>query len=119
MILRAIAILVGLAGLQHGVQAILGVWHGDDPSALVAEHVVVCLTGLSASYGLWRRTRWAVWMLAITGVATALLVASLGPLLKMDVAERGGLWAGSASILVMTAVAVWYTRRRVTAPVTA
>jgi hypothetical protein len=111
IILRAIAVLVGLTGLQHGVQAVLGLHAGGEPLALTLQHVIVSLTSIAAAYALWRRIQWAPWMLAVAGATTAMLVASLGPLLQMGAAERGGLWTGAASIALLTAVAVWYARR--------
>ena len=113
IILRAIAIVVGLAGVQHGVQALLGLRPGGEPPALTAEHVIVCLTGLAAAYGLWQRARWGPWMLAVSGALTAVLVVSLGPLLALESASRGGLWVGGVSIATLTGIAVWYAQRKV------
>jgi len=103
--------VVGLTALQHGVQAVLGLRHGGDPRALNAEHGIVCLTGLAAAYGLWRGARWTPPVLAINGLATAVLVVSLGPLLQLDPAARNGLWFGAATIILLFAAAVWYARR--------
>lgn len=110
---RVIAIFVGLIAATHGVQAILGSRAGHDPRALVAEHAVVMIVGLIAAYGLWRGERWAPWALAANGVLIAALIVSLGALLQMDSAARGGLWTGAVTIVLMTAAAVWYVRRRV------
>jgi hypothetical protein len=41
---------------------------------------------------------------------------SLGPLLALDHGARSGLWTGAATIVVLTAVAVWYANRRVASP---
>lgn len=103
--------MVGLLALEHGVQAVLGFPPGGDPRALTAEHAFVCLTGLAAAYGLWRGERWSPPVLAIHGLAIAVLVVSLGPLLNLPAAGRGGLWFGAATIVLLFAAAVWFTRR--------
>jgi hypothetical protein len=114
ILLRIIAALVGAVGLVHGVQAIFGGLPGGDPRLLVFEHVIVCLLGLIAAYGLWRAERWAPTLLAVFGVVVAGLVVSLGPLLAFEGPARKGLWTGAATLLLLTALAVWYAQRRVT-----
>jgi len=109
---RVIAVVVALTAAAHGVQAITG-RASQDPRALVAEHVLVAIVGLIAGYGLWRGARWAPWALAGNGVLIAALIVSLGPLLQMDAAARGGLWTGAVTIALITAAGAWYVRRRV------
>ncbi|MFN2579390.1 MAG: hypothetical protein ABR607_17095, partial [Pyrinomonadaceae bacterium] len=109
---RVIAVFIGLLACNQGWQA-LGARSGQDPRPLVAEYVAACVTGLLAAYGIWRGRRWGPWAFAVNGATMALLVLSLGPLLSMDPAARGGLWIGAASIAVPTAAGVWYIQRRV------
>ena len=113
ILLRIIAVLVGATGVVHGVQAFLGSQPGNDPRVLVVEHVLVFVLGLIAAYGLWRAERWAPLILAIYGVAIAALIVSLGPLLGLNGPARSGLWTGAATLLLLTALAVWYSQRRV------
>ena len=115
--LRIITVLVVLIALTHGLQAVFGLWFGQDPRPLVVEHVIVCVLGLAAGYALWRGQQRAPLLLAIYGVAVAALVASLGPLLGLLGAARNGLWTGAAMLLVLTGLAVRYVGRRVRQPV--
>jgi hypothetical protein len=106
-----VAVFVTVLSLTHGVQALLS---RGDPPLLVVEHVVVFVTGVLAGWSIWTGKRWAPWALAAAGVTAAGLVASLGPLLAMDATARNGLWTGAATILVGSALGVWYVRRQVT-----
>ena len=110
IVLRIIAILVGVLGLTHFVQ---GLSSGRDPGLLRLEHLAVTLSSFVAAYALWTGKRWAHWALAVAGAATATLVISLGPLLDMDPLSRSGLSVGALTIAVMTAIGVWYVARRV------
>jgi len=108
-----IAVLVIAIALLHLLQAINGVIGGGDPQMLVLEHLDVTIFSLIAAYAIWTGKRWAPWALAVAGVAVAVLIASLGPLLNMNAVERRGLWTGAGSMLVFTALGVWYLARRV------
>jgi hypothetical protein len=112
ILLRVIALIVAATSLVHGVQAFTGAQPGHDPPALVIENVVVCAVGLAAAYGLWRGLRWAPLVLAVYGVTIAVLIVSLGPLLALQGPARTGLWTGALTLLVVTALAVWYAQRR-------
>jgi membrane protease YdiL (CAAX protease family) len=114
ILLRVIAVLVGLIAIVHGGQAFVGAKPGHDPQPLVVEHLIVLVFGLIAAYGLWRGQRWAPLMLALYGLAIAVLIVSLGPLLALEGAARNGLWTGAATMLLLTALAVWYAERHVT-----
>jgi hypothetical protein len=114
--LRIIAVVVVLTALTHGIQAILGVLPGDDPRPLVVEHIIVCVLGLAAGYALWRGQQRAPLLLAIYGIAIAILIVSLGPLLGLMGAARKGLWTGATMLLLLTVVAVRYAGRRVRQP---
>ena len=111
VLLRIIAVLVGLDGVMHGAEAAR---RQGDPPLLTGEHIVVCIAALVAAYALWRGARWSPWALAAFGVLVAGLVVSLGPLLSLGDAERGGLYTGAAAIVVLTALGVWYAHRQVT-----
>lgn len=113
VVLRILAVLVGLDGLAHAIEAARG---AHDPRILLAEHVLVFVSAVVAAVGLWRGSRWSPWALAAFGIITAVLVVSLGPLLALDHGARSGLWTGAATIVVLTAVAVWYANRRVASP---
>jgi hypothetical protein len=108
-----IAVVVAATGVLHGIQGIRGMHGGGDPPLLLLEHLDVCLFSLVAAFAIWRGKRWSPWALAVAGAATAALVVSLGPLLKLDPVARGGLWTGAATIAVLTALGVWYLERRV------
>ncbi len=109
IVMRIIAVFVGVLGVPHLVQGI----RGGDPQLLRLEHLDVAIFSFVAAYAMWTDKRWAPWALAVAGAATSLLVESLGPLLKMDPVSRSGLWTGAASIAVMTAIGVWLMARRV------
>ena len=112
-ITTAIAIVTALIGMQHLVQALIGLHGGGDPRLLTLEHCLVAILAFVAVYAIARAKAWAPWVLAVAGAAAAGLVISLGPLLGMQPVERNGLWAGGASIAVVTALGVWYLARRV------
>ena len=109
VVISIIAMFVGVLGVPHLVEGIRG---GGDPRLLRLEHLDVAIFSFIAAYGMWTEKRWAPWALAVAGGATAILIVSLGPLLKMDSVARSGLWIGAASIAVMTAVGVWLVARR-------
>lgn len=113
ILLRIIAVVVAATGVVHGVQAFAGAGLGHDPRPLVLEHAVVCVFGLTAAYGLWRALRWAPLVLALFGLEVAVLIVSLGPLLGLEGPARTGLWTGAMTLVVLTALAVWYAQRRV------
>ena len=110
IVLRIIAVFVGVLGVPHLLQGLFG---GGDPRLLGLEHLEVAILSFVAAYAMWTAKRWAPWALAVAGAATAILIASLGPLLKMDPVSRSGLWTGAGSIAVMTAIGVWFVARRV------
>jgi hypothetical protein len=112
IIVRIIAVFVGVLGVPHVAQAVLGMRGNGDPRLLALEHLDVAIFSFVAAYALWTGKRWAPWALAVAGGATALLVFSLGPLLALDPVAQKGLWSGAGSIAVMTAIGVWYVRRR-------
>ena len=107
----AIAIAVALSGVQHLIQAMTGMRGAGDPQMLIVEHVDVALFSFVAVYGIMRGRWWAPWAIAVAGLATAVLVVSLGPLLHLDAASRSGLWSGAVFILVLAALGAWYVRR--------
>ena len=104
-----IAVFVGVLGVPHLIEAI----RGGDTGLLRLEHLDVSIFSFIAAFALWTDKRWAPWALAVAGTATAALIVSLGPLLRMDPVARSGLWVGAATIGVMTAVGVWFVARRV------
>jgi peptidoglycan/LPS O-acetylase OafA/YrhL len=105
-----LAIFVAIISAVHLLQAFTGAL--GDPRALVIEHVIVAVLGLVAAWGIWTGKRWAPWALAAAGLTIALLIVSLGPLLRMDSAERAGLWTGAACVAGLTAGPAWYLARR-------
>ena len=110
IVISIIAIFVGALGVPHLVEAIRG---SGDPRILRLEHLDVAVFSFIAAYAMWTEKRWAPWALAVAGAATAILIVSLGPLLKMDSVARSGLWIGAASIALMTTAGVWFVARRV------
>lgn len=108
IVMRIIAVFVGVLGVPHLVQGI----RGGDVTLLRLEHLDVAIFSFIAAYAMWTDKRWAHWALAVAGAATALLVVSLGPLLNMEPVARRGLWTGAATIALMTAVGVWFVARR-------
>lgn len=109
IVIRIVAVFVGVLGVPHLVQGI----GGGDPQLLRLEHLAVAIFSFVAAYAMWTDKRWAPWALAVAGAATATLVISLGPLLKMDPVARSGLSVGAGTIVVMTVLGVWYVARRV------
>jgi len=114
-ITTGIAIAAALLGVQHLIQAMSGLHGGGDPLPLAFEHLVVAILSFVATYAIAKGKAWAPWALAIAGLAAAILVVSLGSLLKMDATARNGLWAGGATIAVIAAVGVWYLAKQVRA----
>lgn len=112
--ITVLAIFVAIISTVHLVQVFTGAF--DDPKALVLEHAIVGVLGLLAAWAIWTGKRWAPSALAIAGLTVAVLIVSLGPLLRMGGQERAGLWTGAAAVAVMTFAAVWYVRRRVASP---
>ena len=110
IMMRIVAVFIAVLAVPHLVQ---GIRDNGDPHILRLEHLDVALLSFVAGYALWTDKRWAPWALAVAGAATAILVLSLGPLLKMDAVARSGLWIGAGSIAVMTAIGVWLVGRRV------
>jgi len=112
-ITTAIAVVTALIGMQHLIQALSGLHGGGDPRLLTLEHCATAILAFIAVYGIVQGKSWSPWLLALAGASAAVLVVSLGPLLDMQPVERNGLWAGAASIAVVTALGVWYLARRV------
>ena len=110
IVIRIIAVFVGILGVPHVIQ---GLFSNGDPRLLRLEHLEVAIFSFVTAFAMWMDKRWAHWALAVAGAATAILVVSLGPLLKMDAVSRSGLSIGAGSIAVMTAIGVWYVARRV------
>lgn len=107
-----LAVLFALFGLNALVQvAMVLVGRSDDPAMLSALQTLVGVAGLAAALGSWRGDRWAPFAAVAYGVITGTMVASLGPLLQLEVEARPGLYVGGASVLGFGFVAAWYLRR--------
>ena len=113
LIERAIAVLVAALALQQGYQGVEGLREGPDPRLVTIGYAIVLITGLVAAYALWRGLDWGPGALGLNGLMTAVFVVSLGPLLNIPPEGRSGLWIGGGVIVLLTAVAFWYTQRRV------
>jgi peptidoglycan/LPS O-acetylase OafA/YrhL len=89
----------------------------NEPLAITALQTLIGALAALTSWGAWIGARWSAWLAAAYGIATAVMLVSLGPLLAMPVEERGGLLFGAAVVLVITLPCAWYLRRttRVTA----
>ncbi len=112
ILLRIVTVFVGLLG----VNALLQIResfapYGDSPMLLAGEQLIVGILGLTAAVGAWRLRPWA-WKPALGwGVATGILVATLGPVLQLEPDERGGLLFGGFTTFVIGAVIALYFRR--------
>lgn len=98
------------------VGTVLVGWN-EEPWVIVGIHVMIFVLAVACAVGLWRGRRWATPAVVLWGVATALFIVSLGPLLALESAERGGLWVGAATVLVFAFAVAAYARRHAVAPV--
>ncbi len=67
--------------------------------------------GLWAGLGAWRSARWAWRPTLAYGVTTSAMVLALEPILQLGTAARGGLRAGAAIVLGLSAMLAWYLHR--------
>ena len=82
----------------------------SDPAPLVVGHVASGITGVAAAVGLWRGASWASYATIAWGIATALLVATLQPILDLPLDARPGLWGAAAGIMVAALLVARYAR---------
>lgn len=109
IILSFVLVLLAANALVQGLGALVG-WR-DDPARLIAFQLASGSTALAAALGTWRGARWAPYLAVAYGVITAVMIASLGPMLALDDAERAGLPAGAAAVLVVALCLAWGIRR--------
>jgi hypothetical protein len=107
--LGVVFLLLALNALAQGVLAVLG--ESGDPAALVALQACIGLAGLAASWGSFRRRRWAPLAALAHGIVTAAMLVSLESILGLEREARAGLWTGAAIVLAFDAWAAWYLRR--------
>lgn len=109
IILSFVFVLLAANALVQGLGALVG-WR-DDPTRLIAFQLASGSTALAAASGTWRGARWAPYVAAAYGVITAVMIASLGPMLGLDDAERAGLPAGAAAVFLVALCLAWGIRR--------
>jgi hypothetical protein len=107
-----LAVVFALFALNALAQvALVPLGRTDDPAALTALQALIGAAGGAAAWGSWAGRRWAPVAAALYGLATAAMLAALGPLLGLDPDARGGLWGGAAGVLLFGLAAAWYLRR--------
>lgn len=108
-----LAVVFTVFGLNAWAQVFNAAIGGsDDPTALIILQTLVGTTGIAAAWGSWRGARWAPVAALMYGVVTAVMLASLGPLLDLAPEEVRGIWVGAAAVLLFGVWAGWYLRRR-------
>jgi peptidoglycan/LPS O-acetylase OafA/YrhL len=106
-----LAVLFGILALTAWVQVVstgVGGWH--EPPALPVLHFAIGAAGAAASWGSWRRSRWASIAAAAYGVLTGALLLILRPLLSLPDQARAGLWTGAAAVVVFSMLCAAYLR---------
>jgi hypothetical protein len=109
ILLVAVFTLFGLNAWAQVLHAVMG--GGGDPTALVMLQTLVGSAGIAAAWGTWSGARWAPVAAMSYGVATAVMLVSLGPLLDLAAEEMRGIWIGAAAVLLFGLWAGWYLRR--------
>jgi hypothetical protein len=115
--MRILGVVFAIAAASDAwnVGTVLLGWN-EEPWVIVGIHVMIFVIALACAVGLWRGKRWATPAVVLWGVATALFIVSLGPLLVLEPAARGGLWVGAAAVLVFAFAVAAYARRHIVAP---
>jgi hypothetical protein len=102
----------GLLALNAWAQVVfVPLGRSDDPPLLTAWQALVGAAGAAAAWGSWAAARWAPAAAVAYGVTTAGMLVALGPMLGLEAAARGGLWAGAAVLLALGIGSAWYLRR--------
>jgi hypothetical protein len=109
VIISSAFVLLAANALVQGIGALVG-WR-DDPALLITFQLASGASALAAAVGTWRGARWAPYLATAYGAITAVMIASLGPLLALDDAERAGLPAGAAAVLLVALCLAWGIRR--------
>ncbi len=105
-----LAVVFAALGVAGWVELFTNIVH-HDLLALIAFHAVIAIAASAVAVGSWTMARWTLIAALVYGVATAGLLLSLPPLLKLDPSAGGGLRAGAAIILAFSLWIAWYLRR--------
>ena len=109
IVLAVVFACLALNGFVEVIFAAIGRSH--QPAALVALQALVALAGGTAAWGTWAGTRWASAAALLYGLAAAVLVVSLTPILGLPPEASRGLWLGAAACVLFGVWAAWYLRR--------
>lgn len=109
LIASVVFVLLALSHLHLVASVLLG--YGSEPGVIFAGHLVSLVTALTAAVAAWRRRVWAWRAVAAYGVATSLLILSVGIALELLPEERTGLWFGAAAVLALAVAGAWGLRR--------
>lgn len=109
-----VTIFFTILWLNAWVQVAIALAGGNsDPLGLRAWQFISGTAAGIAALGAFRLRRWAPLAALAYAVITAAMIASLGRMLDLDEADRGGLLAGAATVLVVCGGAALYLRRLV------
>ena len=108
---RLVAVLFAVLALSAFTE-VLSMLRGTNgaPVALGILQTLVGSTAAATALGAWTGARWAPAFAAAYGVITAAMLVSLGPLLEIPAADRGGLRMGAAAVLLVALGCAWYLR---------
>ncbi|MGZ8379338.1 MAG: hypothetical protein ACXWZS_00950 [Gemmatirosa sp.] len=113
----ALPLVFALLAVDAWQQVVLdGVLAVRDPRVLTALKVVAGTAAAAASWGSWRRARWAPLAAGSWALATAALLVAVGPALGLGPEGRPGLWAGAAAVLAFGLGTAWHLTRTAPAP---
>jgi hypothetical protein len=88
-----------------------GLIAAHEPRTLTALKIVVGSAAVAASWGSWAGKRWAPAAALGWGIAVALMLVSLEPVLGLGAQARRGLWTGAMVLLAFSVFAAWWIGR--------
>jgi hypothetical protein len=109
---RAIALLFAILGVNAWVQVgFVVAGRSDDPTFLVWMQCLIGLAGVVTAWAAWTCARWG-WIGALShGILTAGMLAALPRLLALPAEARPGIFAGAATMMVLSGASAWYLYR--------
>ena len=109
-----VAVIFSLFALNAWAQVADNLIFGSsDPATLTLLQALVGSTALLAALGSWWGAPWAPAAALAYGVATAVMLVLLGPLLDLRQEETRGVWMGAMSIALLSVGLAWYLRRSI------
>jgi len=107
-----LTVLFALVALNAGLQVLLAqLGRSDAPETLVLWQGASAIAAVAAAWGSWSGARWAPGAALGYGVVAGAMLAALPMLLGLEPSARGGVWAGSALLLLFGVGAARHLRR--------